>query len=108
MRSSVATRTAAAVAATLVLAMAALAGFVFIAAGLLGWFHDDLGIGARHLTVSTVGLIPGIRKLAEADASTVPGTRRSGAGVNRTVVSCVSSDHCRPRPSGVTSAANSR
>ena len=29
--------------------------------------HDDLGIGARHLTVSTVGLIPGIRKLARAD-----------------------------------------
>ena len=29
--------------------------------------HDDLGIGARHLTISTVGLVPGIRKLAEAD-----------------------------------------
>lgn len=29
--------------------------------------HDDLGIGARHLTVSTVGLVPGIRRLAEAD-----------------------------------------
>jgi len=25
--------------------------------------HDDLGISARHLTVSTVGLIPGIRRL---------------------------------------------
>jgi 23S rRNA (adenine2503-C2)-methyltransferase len=26
--------------------------------------HDDLGLGARHLTVSTVGIIPGIRRLA--------------------------------------------
>ncbi len=26
--------------------------------------HDDLGISARHLTVSTVGIIPGIRRLA--------------------------------------------
>lgn len=25
--------------------------------------HDDLGLGARHLTVSTVGLVPGIRRL---------------------------------------------
>ena len=29
--------------------------------------HDDLGIGARHLTLSTVGLVPGIRRLASAD-----------------------------------------
>jgi 23S rRNA (adenine2503-C2)-methyltransferase len=29
--------------------------------------HDGLGIGARHLTISTVGLIPGIRSLAAAD-----------------------------------------
>lgn len=29
--------------------------------------HDDLGIGARHLTLSTVGLVPGIRRLATAD-----------------------------------------
>jgi 23S rRNA (adenine2503-C2)-methyltransferase len=29
--------------------------------------HDDLGIGARHLTVSTVGLVPGIHRLAEAE-----------------------------------------
>ncbi|MGI8709589.1 MAG: 23S rRNA (adenine(2503)-C(2))-methyltransferase RlmN [Acidimicrobiales bacterium] len=29
--------------------------------------HDDLGIGARHLTVSTVGVVPGIRRLARAD-----------------------------------------
>ena len=29
--------------------------------------HDDMGIGARHLTISTVGLVPGIRRLAEAD-----------------------------------------
>ncbi|MFM7898027.1 MAG: 23S rRNA (adenine(2503)-C(2))-methyltransferase RlmN, partial [Actinomycetota bacterium] len=26
--------------------------------------HDDIGISARHLTVSTVGIIPGIRTLA--------------------------------------------
>lgn len=29
--------------------------------------HDDMGIGARHLTLSTVGLVPGIRRLAVAD-----------------------------------------
>lgn len=29
--------------------------------------HDDIGIGSRHITVSTVGLIPGIKKLAAAD-----------------------------------------
>lgn len=29
--------------------------------------HDDLGIGARHLTLSTVGVIPGIRRLAAED-----------------------------------------
>ena len=29
--------------------------------------HDDLGLGARHLTVSTVGIVPGIRRLAAAD-----------------------------------------
>ena len=28
--------------------------------------HDDLGLGARHLTLSTVGMVPGIRRLAEA------------------------------------------
>jgi 23S rRNA (adenine2503-C2)-methyltransferase len=27
--------------------------------------HDDLGIGARHITVSTVGVVPGIRRLTE-------------------------------------------
>jgi 23S rRNA (adenine2503-C2)-methyltransferase len=26
--------------------------------------HDDVGIGARHLTLSTVGIVPGIRRLA--------------------------------------------
>jgi 23S rRNA (adenine2503-C2)-methyltransferase len=26
--------------------------------------HDDLGLSARHITISTVGLVPGIRKLA--------------------------------------------
>jgi 23S rRNA (adenine2503-C2)-methyltransferase len=27
--------------------------------------HDDMGISARHLTVSTVGVVPGIRRLAD-------------------------------------------
>ena len=27
--------------------------------------HDDIGISARHITISTVGIIPGIRALAE-------------------------------------------
>jgi 23S rRNA (adenine2503-C2)-methyltransferase len=29
--------------------------------------HDDLGLSARHLTVSTVGVIPGIRRMAGED-----------------------------------------
>ncbi len=29
--------------------------------------HGDLGMSARHLTVSTVGIVPGIRRLAERD-----------------------------------------
>jgi 23S rRNA (adenine2503-C2)-methyltransferase len=29
--------------------------------------HEDLGLSARHLTVSTVGVVPGIRRLAAAD-----------------------------------------
>jgi 23S rRNA (adenine2503-C2)-methyltransferase len=29
--------------------------------------HDDLGISARHLTISTVGVVPGITRLAAAD-----------------------------------------
>ncbi len=28
-------------------------------------FHGDLGLSARHLTVSTVGMVPGIKRLAE-------------------------------------------
>jgi 23S rRNA (adenine2503-C2)-methyltransferase len=28
--------------------------------------HDDLGLSARHVTVSTVGVVPGIRRLATA------------------------------------------
>jgi 23S rRNA (adenine2503-C2)-methyltransferase len=28
-------------------------------------FHADLGLSARHITISTVGIIPGIRSLAE-------------------------------------------
>ena len=29
-------------------------------------FHDDMGVGARHITISTVGVIPGIVRLAAA------------------------------------------
>ncbi len=29
--------------------------------------HDDLGISARHITISTVGVVPGIDRLAAAD-----------------------------------------
>jgi 23S rRNA (adenine2503-C2)-methyltransferase len=29
--------------------------------------HDDIGISARHLTLSTVGIVPGIRRLAAED-----------------------------------------
>jgi 23S rRNA (adenine2503-C2)-methyltransferase len=29
--------------------------------------HDDLGIGARHITLSTVGVVPGILRLADED-----------------------------------------
>jgi 23S rRNA (adenine2503-C2)-methyltransferase len=29
--------------------------------------HDDLGLSARHLTISTVGIVPGIRRLATED-----------------------------------------
>ncbi len=28
--------------------------------------HDDVGIGARRITISTVGVVPGIKRLAEA------------------------------------------
>jgi len=30
----------------------------------VGRIHDDLGISARHMTISTVGVVPGIRRLA--------------------------------------------
>jgi 23S rRNA (adenine2503-C2)-methyltransferase len=29
--------------------------------------HDDMGISARHLTLSTVGIVPGIKRLAKED-----------------------------------------
>ncbi len=29
--------------------------------------HDDLGLSARHLTISTVGVVPGIRRLSAED-----------------------------------------
>jgi 23S rRNA (adenine2503-C2)-methyltransferase len=29
--------------------------------------HDDVGLSARHLTISTVGVVPGIRRLAHED-----------------------------------------
>ncbi len=31
----------------------------------LQYFHQQMGMSARHLTVSTVGLVPGIRRLAD-------------------------------------------
>ena len=30
-------------------------------------FHGDMGIGARHITISTVGVVPGIARMAAAD-----------------------------------------
>ena len=35
--------------------------------GAVGRLHHDMGISARHLTISTVGLVPGIRRLAAED-----------------------------------------
>jgi 23S rRNA (adenine2503-C2)-methyltransferase len=35
--------------------------------GAIRRMHDDLGISARHITVSTVGIIPGIRRMAAED-----------------------------------------
>ena len=32
--------------------------------GAVGRIHGDLGLSARHLTISTVGIVPGIRRLA--------------------------------------------
>ena len=32
--------------------------------GAIERIHDDLGLSARHLTLSTVGIVPGIRRLA--------------------------------------------
>ncbi|HUP70621.1 MAG TPA: 23S rRNA (adenine(2503)-C(2))-methyltransferase RlmN [Acidimicrobiales bacterium] len=29
--------------------------------------HDDVGLSARHITVSTIGIVPGIRRLAHED-----------------------------------------
>ena len=29
--------------------------------------HDDIGLSARHLTLSTVGIVPGIRRMAGED-----------------------------------------
>ncbi len=29
--------------------------------------HDDVGIGARHITISTVGVVPGIERMARED-----------------------------------------
>lgn len=33
--------------------------------GAIERIHSDLGLSARHLTVSTIGIVPGIRKLAQ-------------------------------------------
>ena len=35
--------------------------------------HADLGYPARHITLSTVGVVPGIRRLAKEGASGQPG-----------------------------------
>ena len=35
--------------------------------------HADLGLSARHLTVSTVGIVPGIRRLADRGPAGEPG-----------------------------------
>ena len=35
--------------------------------GAINRIHDDIGIGARHMTVSTVGVVPGIRRFAELE-----------------------------------------
>ncbi len=37
--------------------------------GAIGRLHGDMGLSARHLTLSTVGIVPGIRRLA---AETLP------------------------------------
>jgi 23S rRNA (adenine2503-C2)-methyltransferase len=34
--------------------------------GAIERLHDDVGLSARHLTISTVGVVPGIRRLARA------------------------------------------
>ena len=45
--------------------------------------HGDLGLSARHLTISTVGIVPGIRRLAErapaGDAGRQPARRQRRA-----------------------------
>ena len=45
--------------------------------------HGDLGLSARHLTISTVGIVPGIRRLAErplpVDAGRQPARRQRRA-----------------------------
>lgn len=35
--------------------------------GAIRRLHDDMGMSARHLTVSTVGIVPGIRRMAAED-----------------------------------------
>ena len=35
--------------------------------GAIARIHGDLGLSARHLTVSTVGIVPGIRRMASED-----------------------------------------
>ena len=35
--------------------------------------HDDMGLSARHLTLSTVGIVPGIRRLAAETLAGEPG-----------------------------------
>ncbi len=48
--------------------------------------HDDLGLSARRITVSTVGVVPGIRRLA-ASACRSPSPSRSTPPTTRAAAS---------------------
>ena len=72
--------------------------------------HADLGLSARHLTISTVGIVPGIDRLAAADAARQPGrlaprrqrrpARRAGARSTGATRSSTLMDGLRPLPRG--------
>ena len=59
--------------------------------GAVGRMHAELGIGWRHITVSTVGIAPRIRKLARDNPQV--GCERGGGGVGWDRVDvCVGAD----------------